>query len=130
MKTSEEKLREKHLKQVGKILNMKGAAQWKAAKEFALETNPALRAEHAQHMVELETIRESQDRDDASSADGTIKFALSIPSSIVTVIRSFDPEFMFYDKHDKTKYATKRSSNREARMLMRVFPEYKIPRKG
>lgn len=130
MKVSEEKLKQKRLKQIASIQNMKGARQWKAAKEFALEVNPELRAENAIHMKELETLREEQDNDEARSAGGTLRFAVSIPATIVNVIRQFDPNFLIYDKHDKSKYKTKRSSNREARVLMKVFPEYKIPRKG
>jgi len=122
--------KEKQLAEIQRILNLKGPEQWKAAQEFALNNNPSLAAEHQIHLKELETVREEQDRDDARSADGSLRFDLSMPATIFAAIRAFDPAFMMFDKRDKTRYKTKRSTNAEARKLMKVFPEYKIPRNG
>lgn len=130
LKAPEQLSRDKQIKRIAAIQNMKPPKQWLAAKEFALDVNPELRAEHAVHMKELETLREEQDNDEARSAGGTLRFTLSMPMTILAAIRAFDPNFMMYDKRDKSKYKTKRSTNAESRKLMRLFPEYKIPRKG
>lgn len=130
MKTPEQKLKQQRLDKIAKIQRMKPPEQWVAARDFALEVNPALQKEHLIHLQELEQVREEQERDDASSAGGTLRLDVSIPTTIFLAIRQFDPDFLMYDKRDKSKYKTKRSTNREVRKLMKIFPEYKIPRKG
>lgn len=127
MKTNTD--REKQLRKIDKILAIKSKpAQWRAIRDFVLDTNPLIAKEHEIFLIEIETVREMQRRADARSAGGTLKFSLSFPESIVSAIRQFDPNFLIYDKQDKTKYKRKDSTNREVKVLMKAFPEYVIPR--
>lgn len=101
--------------------------RWRKARDLAIKINPLLAKEHEIHLKEVMTLREQQDRDDASSADGRLRFSVSVPISMMEVIRQFDPKFMSWDKRS---YKDVKDSNKEARRLMKVFPEYKIPRTG
>lgn len=126
-KTPEQKQHDARIKEIARIQGLKGAAQWKAAQKFALDVNPSLADEHTQHLRELEELREQMQNPTARSKSGKLRFSLSIPETIISVIQKFDPQFMVFDKR---KYGTPDGSNREARKLMRVFPEYKIPTEG
>lgn len=121
--TPKDKQHDAGIKEIARIQNLKGAKQWKAAQQFALKVNPALAQEHKQHLQELEELREQMQNPTARSANG-LRFTLSIPETIISVIQKFDPDFMMFDK---SKYKTKDGSNAESRKLMRVFPEYTIP---
>ena len=123
-KTLDQKQHDKNIKEIARIQGLKGENQWKAAQKFALDVNPQLAKEHEQHLRELEELREERNNPSARSADGKLRFDLSIPVTIMTVIRKFDPEFMNWDKR---KFSTADGSNSMARKLMKVFPEYKIP---
>lgn len=124
--TPDKKQHDKQIKEIARIQTLKGGEQWKAAQQFALKINPALADEHRQHLRELEELREQLQNPTARSANG-MRFTLSIPETIISVIRRFDPNFLVVDK---SKYKTKDGSNAESRKLMRVFPEYTIPTKG
>ena len=123
-KTLEQKQHDAQIKEIARIQGLKGAKQWKAAQQFALDINPSLAKEHEQHLRELEELREELNNPSARSASGNIRFSLSIPVTIMTVIQRFDPEFMQWDKR---KFKTADGSNQMARKLMKVFPEYRIP---
>lgn len=115
------------IREIADIQNTPIPERWRKARDFALKTNPVLAKEHEVHLKEVETLREQQDRDDARSADGRLKFSFSIPVTMQLVIQQFDPNFMHWDKR---AYKTKRGSNKEARRITKVFPEYRIARKG
>lgn len=126
MSTETTLTREEQLDEIKRILRLPKADRWREARDFTLKVNPVLRREDELFQRQIAVIREQQNNDYATSDGGTLRYALSIPTSMVEAIRQFDPEFL---SPDKRAYKNKNGSNRVARKLMRIFPEYRIPRK-
>lgn len=113
------------LKEISRIQKMSKPKMWRAAKDFAIENNPALQEEEDLLMEEIKEIKENLINPQAISEGGTMRWGLRIPDSIVSAIRAFDPEFLIVEKNTKGK---PNATNKYVRQLMKVFPEYRIPK--
>lgn len=115
-------LKEQQLREIARIEGMPRARRWKAAQQFALKNSEVARFEHKETVKEVAELTKDIKNDFAASKEGW-RHGLRIPMSVMVALELFDPEL----KEDSRK--NKDAQKKELKSLIKVFPEYAIPRR-
>ncbi len=114
--------KEQQLREIARIEGLPRAKRWKAAQQFTLANSSVARFEHQETVKEVAELREGIKNDFAVS-DGGWRHGLRIPMSIMVGLELFDPDLKEDSRKDKD------AQQKELKSLIKVFPEYAIPRR-
>lgn len=115
--------RQKHLKTLEKIENMKRPAKWKAIRSLLFELHPELIPAHEAHMQACKEWRQASESQTGSSKNGDIRNTMKIPNYVYQAIRKGDPEIM-------VEMSGRNHGDQLliGKQLHQAFPEYRIAR--
>lgn len=117
------------LKEIDKILKLKGAERWRAVADFTIKINPEIRKQHEQLLVEIEDVRATRANDNGSSPKHrNFRFGLRIPEGVYKAIVGFDVQADGDSilRNPKKSHDDPTGTNKLVRKLARTFPEYKV----
>lgn len=113
----------KQLEQLGAVLAEPDATKrWRLIADFAREANPHVKKEQDIQSKACKEIREAK-LYRSSRKKGQIRFTVSIPPLTYEAMVAVDPELIHLNKED---YYSPSATNKQAKDLARVFPEYRV----
>lgn len=115
--------RDKHLKTIERIENMKRPQKWREIKKFTLELKPWLvQAEH-DHSEACKELRQKNGNKHAASKSGVMRNTMLLFSPVYEAMCKLDPEI-------KIEMSGKNKGDQEqiGKQLYAAFPEWRIAR--
>lgn len=115
--------RDKHIKAIEKIENMKRPAKWREIKRLFLTLHPEFKTIDKEFSKACQEIREKTDSKVAASKGGHMQHTMKIPQYLYNALVKLDPELMV-EMSGRNRGEQKLIGDQ----LYKAFPEYRIAR--
>lgn len=115
--------KEKHLRTIEKIENMKRPEKWREIRKFVLELHPELIPYERDHIQACKELRQKSTSKTAQSEQGVGRFTMKLFSPVYNALVKLDPELMVEMSGKNHGYQEKIGKD-----LYDAFPEYRIAR--
>ena len=116
--------RDKHLKTIDKIENMKRPEKWRAIRKFVLELHPELVDVEHDHAEACKELRLKNSSKTASSKSGTMRQTMILFKPVYDALIKLDPEILI-----EMSGRNRGPQIDIAKLLYDAFPEYRTARK-
>lgn len=108
--------------EIARIEGLSRTKKWKAAQEYVLKVNPEAKKDHDAIIKDVQRQRNQLGVNKHAAGKQGFRWGLRMPQSVLLTLELFDPELK-----ESTKKAPA-AQKKELHSLMKVFPEYRIPR--
>ena len=115
--------RDKHIKTIEKIENLKCPEKWREIRKLLFSLHPELKPVDAEFSDACKEIRQKTQSKTASSKDGNIRNTMKIPNYVYQAIVKLDPEIMI-----EMSGRNHGDQLLIGKQLYKAFPEYRIAR--
>ena len=120
---TESPFKEEVRKEIDRILAIENdEKRWRAIRDFAVKSSPEARLEDKDVQRWAKEIRDTHPSEFAGSTKSGLRWGLKLPATVATYLELFDPTI--FNESQEIKQRKDR-----VRKLMKIFPEYRIPRK-
>lgn len=115
--------RDKHLKTLEKIENMKRPEKWREIRKLLFALKPWLETADREHREACKELRQKTSSQTAASKSGTMRNTMKIPVYVYDAMKKLDPELVI-----EMSGRNRESADKIGEQIYKAFPEYRIAR--
>lgn len=108
--------------EIARIEGLSRTKKWKAAQQYVLKVNPDAKKDHIAIVQDVKKQKEQLGVNKYAAGKQGMRWGMRMPQSVLLTLELFDPELKQSVKKDAN------AQRKELHSLMKVFPEYCIPR--